>query len=71
MVQEHVNHRRHEQREVDPLPGDRGEDGIGIEAPDEVHRAAAHQGRQHLGAGDMADRRDGQKLRGVGDFEIC
>src|SRR5208282_2377511 len=42
IVQEHVNHCRHEQREVDPLPGDRGEDGFGIEAPDEVHRAAAH-----------------------------
>ena len=70
MVQEHIDHRRYEQREVYSLPSDRGKHSFGIEAPDEVHCAAAHQRRQHLGAGDMADRRDREKAGVVRDSEI-
>ena len=70
MIEQHVDHRRHEQREVDPLARDRRQHRLGIETLQHVHRAAAHQRRQHLGAGDMADRGDREIARCVGDLEV-
>ena len=55
MIEQHIDHGRHQQREIDALALDGGEDRFGIEAFQHVNRAAAHQRRQHLGAGDMAD----------------
>ena len=57
MIEQHIDHGRHEQREIDALAFDRLQHRLGVETLEHVHGAAAHQGRQHLGAGDMADRR--------------
>ena len=70
MIQHHVDHRRHEQREIDLLALDGLEHGFGIKTLQHVHGAAAHQRRQHLCAGDVADRRHRQIARGVRNFEI-
>ena len=70
MVEHDVNHGRHEQREIDALALDGLEHRLGIETFQHVHGAAAHQRRQHLGAGDMADRRHREIARRVRNFEI-
>ena len=70
MIEQHIDHGRHEQREIDPLARDGLEHRLRIEAFQHVHRAAAHQRRQHLGAGDMADRRHREIARRLGNFEI-
>ena len=41
-----------------------------IETLQHVHGAAAHQRRQHLGAGDMADRRHREIAWRIGNFEV-
>jgi hypothetical protein len=41
-----------------------------IETPEHVHGPAAHQGRQHLGAGNVADRRHREVSRRLRNFEI-
>jgi hypothetical protein len=70
VIEQHIDHGRNEQREVDALTCDGVEHRLRVEAFEHVHGAAAHQGRQHLGAGDMADRRHGEIARAVGDLEI-
>jgi len=39
MIEQQVNHRRYEQRDVDPLARDGGEHGIGIESAEQMHAA--------------------------------
>ncbi|WGS20017.1 hypothetical protein MTX22_37915 [Bradyrhizobium sp. ISRA463] len=70
MIQHHVDHGRHEQREVDLLARDGLEHGLGIETLEHVHGAAAHQRRQHFRPRDVADRRHGQIARRVGYLEV-
>ena len=70
VVQQHVDHRRHEQGKIDALARDGLEHRLGIETLQHMHGAAAHQRRQHLGAGDVADRRHREIARGIRDFEI-
>ena len=70
MIQHDVDHRRHEQREIDALALDGLEHRLGIETLQHVHGAAAHQRRQHFGPGDMADRRHRQIARVIRNFEI-
>jgi hypothetical protein len=48
MIQHHVDHRRHEKREIDLLTLDGLEHGLGVETLQHVHGAAAHQCRQHF-----------------------
>ena len=66
----HVDHRRHEQREIDAFALDGLEHGFRIEPLQHVHGAAAYQRRQHFGAGDVTDRRHCEIARRVGKFEI-
>ena len=47
-----------------------GKHRLGIETLQHVHGAAAHQRRQHLCAGDMADRRHREIARRIRDLEI-
>ena len=70
MIQHHVDHRRHEQGEIDLLAFDGLEHRLGIKTLQHVHGAAAHQRRQHLRARDVADRRHRQVARGIRNFEI-
>jgi hypothetical protein len=49
---------------------DGGKHRLRIETPEHVHRAAASGGRQHFGAGDMADRRHREIARRIRDLEI-
>jgi len=70
VVQQHVDHGWHEQREIDALALDGLEHGVRIEAFEHVHRAAADQRRQHLGAGDVADRRGREIARVIRNFEV-
>ena len=70
MIEQHVDHGRHEQREVDPLACDGLEHRFRIETPEHVHGPAAHQGRQHLGAGHVADRRHREETRRLRNFEV-
>ncbi len=70
MVQQHVDHGRHEQGEVDALALDGFQHRARIEPLEHVHGAAAHQRRQHLGAGDVADRRHREIARVIGNFEV-
>ena len=69
MIEQDVDHRRHEQGEVDPLARDRGEDGVRIKTLEHVHGPALHQHGQDLRAGDVADRPDREVARIVGNFE--
>lgn len=70
MIQQHIDHRRHQQRKIDALARDGPEYRLGIETLQHVHGAAAHQRRQHLGAGDVADRRHREVARRIRYFEI-
>ena len=70
MIEQHIDHGRHEQREIDALALDGLQHRLGIETLQHVHGAAAHQRRQHLGAGDMADRRDREIARRLGNLEV-
>ena len=70
MIQHHVDHRRHEQSEIDLLALDGLEHRFGIKTLQHVHGAAAHQCRQHLCSRDVADRRHRQIARGIRNFEI-
>ena len=68
MIEHDVDHRRHEQREIDALALDGLEHRLGIETLQHVHGAAAHQRRQHFGSRDMADRRHRQIARAYPEF---
>ena len=70
MIQQHIDHRRHEHREIDFFARDGGEHGLRIKTLEHMHRAALEERRQHLRARDMADRRDGEIARRIGNFEI-
>ena len=68
VIQQHVDHGRHQQGKVDALARDGLEHRFGIKTLQQVHGAAAHQRRQHLGAGDMADRRHRRDSSGYPGF---
>ncbi|MGY4466660.1 hypothetical protein ACVWWK_002342 [Bradyrhizobium sp. LB9.1b] len=70
MIEQHVDHGGHEQCEIDPLARDGGQYRLGIKTLQHVDGAAAHQGRQHLCARDMADRSDRQIARRLWNFEV-
>ena len=70
MVEQHIDHRRHQQGEIDPLALDGLQHPFRIEALHQRHRAAAHQRRHHLGAGHVADGRDSQVMGRIWQFEI-
>jgi hypothetical protein len=70
MIEQHVDHGRHQQREVDPFALQRDEEALGIEAPHQMDRAALEQRGQHLRAGDMRDRRSREITRRFGQLEI-
>ena len=70
MIQQHIDHGRHEQREIDLLALDGLEYRLGIKTLQHMHGAAAHQRRQHLCARDMADRRDREIARRIRNFEV-
>ncbi len=70
MIQHHIDHGRHEQREVDALARDGHEHRLRIETLEHMHGAAAYQRRQHFGAGDVADRRHREIARRFRNFEI-
>jgi hypothetical protein len=55
---------------VDALALDGLEHRVRIEAFEHVHGAAADQRRQHLGAGDMADRRHREIAPVIWNFEV-
>lgn len=70
MIEENIDHCRNEEGEIDALAGNRREDRLGIEPLVQIDRAATHQDRQDLGAGDMADGCDAEVTRVCRDFEV-
>ena len=70
MIEQHVDHGRHHEGEVDLLARDGGQKFLRLEALQQMHRAAAQQRGHDLGAGDMGDRRRRQVARHGGKLEV-